>query len=129
MRKYPEKYLEVLKNEVMEIENNGLKIILKPSPGEKREGYLDPCEKLIMEGHWASKTSSDKEVIEEKENLDTESKGQAPSSDMIISMIRDSMGFANYNLRLYLGIVLIFKNKQWDILVFQGCPIFIFKFL
>ncbi|WP_195516205.1 alpha/beta hydrolase [Paraclostridium bifermentans] len=98
MRKYPEKYLEVLKNEVMEIENNGLKIILKPSPGEKREGYLDPCEKLIMEGHWASKTSSDKEVIEEKENLDTESKGQAPSSDMIISMIRDSMGFANYNL-------------------------------
>lgn len=44
MRKYPEKYLEILKNETIKIENNGVKIILKPSPGEKREGYLDPCE-------------------------------------------------------------------------------------
>ena len=99
MRKYPEKYLEILKNEVVEIENNGVKIILKPSPGEKREGYLDPCEKLIMEGHWASKTSNDKEMIEEeKGNLDAGLGGQASSSDMIISKIRDSMGFANYNL-------------------------------
>ena len=99
MRKYPEKYLEILKNEVVEIENNGVKIILKPSPGEKREGYLDPCEKLIMEGHWASKTSNDKEKIEEeKGNLDAGLGGQASSSDMIISKIRDSMGFANYNL-------------------------------
>ena len=73
MRKYPEKYLEILKNETIKIENNGVKIILKPSPGEKREGYLDPCEKSIMEGHWASKTSNDKEVIEEGEgNLGTE---------------------------------------------------------
>ena len=49
MRKYPEKYLEILKNETIEIENNGVKIIVKPSPGEEREGYLDPCEKAIME--------------------------------------------------------------------------------
>lgn len=99
MRKYPEKYLEILKNEIMEIENNGVKIILKPSPGEKREGYLDPCEKSIMEGHWASKTSNDKEVIEEGEgNLGTELERQASSPDMIISMMRDSMGFPNYNL-------------------------------
>ena len=55
MRKYPEKYLEVLKNEVNIIESNGVKIIFKPSPGEKRDGYLDPCEKEIMDGHWASK--------------------------------------------------------------------------
>ena len=39
MRKYPEKYLEVLKNEVNIIGNNGVKIIFKPSPGEKRDGY------------------------------------------------------------------------------------------
>jgi acetyl esterase len=99
MRKYSEKYLEILKNETSIIENNGVEIILKPSPGEEREGYLDPCEKLIMEGHWASKTSSDKEAIEEGNgNADTELERQAPSQDMIISMIRDSMGFANYNL-------------------------------
>ncbi len=98
MRKYSKEYLEILKNEVMEIENNGVKIILKPSPGEKREGYLDPYEKSIMEGHWASKTSNDKEIIEEKGNYDNALEGQAPSSDMIISMIRESMGFANYNL-------------------------------
>lgn len=39
MRKYPEKYLEVLKNEVNIIGNNGVKIIFKPSHGEKRDGY------------------------------------------------------------------------------------------
>ena len=44
MRKYPKEYLEILKYETKEIDNNGLKIILKPSPGESREGYLDPCE-------------------------------------------------------------------------------------
>ena len=71
MRKYPEKYLEVLKNEVNIIENNGVKIIFKPCPGEKRDGYLDPCEKEIMDGHWASK-SNDKEENQKdvKENVD-----------------------------------------------------------
>ena len=99
MRKYSEKYLEILKNETSIIENNGVEIILKPSPGEEREGYLDPCEKEIMDGHWASKSSNDKEAIEEGNgNADTELERQAPSQDMIISMIRDSMGFANYNL-------------------------------
>ena len=72
MRKYPEKYLEVLKNEVNIIENNGVKIIFKPSPGEKRDGYLDPCEKEIMDVHFASK-SNDKEENQKdvKENVDT----------------------------------------------------------
>lgn len=99
MRKYSEKYLEILKNETSIIENNGVEIILKPSPGEEREGYLDPCEKEIMDGHWVSKSSNDKEVIEKGDgNADTELERQAPSQDMIISMIRDSMGFANYNL-------------------------------
>ena len=35
MRKYPEKYLEILKNETIKIENNGVKIKTK-SRGEKR---------------------------------------------------------------------------------------------
>lgn len=99
MRKYSKEYLEILKNEVMEIEKNGVKIILKPSPGEEREGYLDPCEKSIMEGHWASKNGNDKEITEGcRDSSDNILEGQASSSDMIISMIRDSMGFANYNL-------------------------------
>ncbi len=99
MRKYSEKYLEILKNETSIIENNGVEIILKPSPGEEREGYLDPCEKEIMDGHWASKSSNDKEAIEEVDgNADAELERQESSQDMIISMIRDSMGFANYNL-------------------------------
>ena len=65
MRKYPKEYLEILKYETKEIDNNGLKIILKPSPGESREGYLDPCENLIMENHWASKTTESEKAKDE----------------------------------------------------------------
>ena len=100
MRKYPEKYLEVLKNEVNIIESNGVKIIFKPSPGEKRDGYLDPCEKEIMDGHWASK-SNDKEENQKdvKENVDKSMENDEMTTlDMVISTIRDSMGFPNYNL-------------------------------
>lgn len=96
MRKYPEEYLEILKNEEIEIENNGIKIILKSIPGEVREGYLDPCEKAIMEGHWASKTSNDDQRIEE--NVNNDIKEEELSLGNIISIIRDGMGFANYNL-------------------------------
>lgn len=92
MKKYPEQYLEILKNEIKEIENNGIKIILKPSPGEERDGYLDPCEKEIMDGHWVGHLDEDNEGSEHK------IEGQVPSLDMIISTIRDGMGFANYNL-------------------------------
>ena len=100
MRKYPEKDLEVLKNEVNIIESNGVKIIFKPSPGEKRDGYLDPCEKEIMDGHWASK-SNDKEENQKdvKENVDKSMENDEMTTlDMVISTIRDSMGFPNYNL-------------------------------
>lgn len=100
MRKYPEKYLEILKNQTIEIENNGVKIILKPSPGEERKGYLDPCEKEIMDGHWVGHLNEDNENQDTiKENVDnTINEGKETSLDMTISMIRDSMGFANYNL-------------------------------
>lgn len=100
MRKYPKEYLEALKNEANIIENNGVKIIFKPSPGEKREGYLDPCEKEIMDGHWASRRNDENE--EQKEVKDNADKimgsDELPTLDMIISMLRDSMGFPNYNL-------------------------------
>ena len=91
MRKYPLEYLEILKKEKREIENDGLKIILKPSPGEEREWYLDPCEKQIIDGNWVgnfNQRNEDKKDIK-KEKL---------SLDNIVSEIRDSMGFANYNL-------------------------------
>lgn len=87
MRKYPKEYLQILKDNVKEVENNGVNIIIKPSPGEEREGYLDPCEKAIMEGHWASKSHNNNEGKKEAESLDNE-----------VSRIRASMGFANYNL-------------------------------
>ena len=99
MRKYPEKYLEILENETVVIENNGVKIILKPSPGEDRKGYLDPCEKAIMDGHWASKANEDKDENSE-EGFDFGKmleKGEMPPLEILISNIRDNMGFANLN--------------------------------
>ena len=86
MRKYPEKYLEILKNETIEIENNGVKIIVKPSPGEEREGYLDPCEKAIMEGHWASKTADNNQQQKEEASVDEIIDGQVPTLNTIISI-------------------------------------------
>lgn len=100
MRKYPESYLEILENETSIIENNGVKIILKPSPGEDRKGYLDPCEKAIMDGHWASKTNEDKdENTEEGFSFEKMIKeGKIPPLEILISNMRDNMGFANFNL-------------------------------
>lgn len=100
MRRYPKEYLEILKNETSIIENNGVKIILKPSPGEVRKGYLDPCEKEIMEGHWVGSLDGDNETKDNvKEKMDKVVNGGKESSlDSIIPMIRDGMGFANYNL-------------------------------
>ena len=84
MRKYPEKYLEILKNETIEIENNGVKIIVKPSPGEEREGYLDPCEKAIMEGHWASKTADNNQQQKEEASVDEIIDGQSPRNGLVL---------------------------------------------
>lgn len=87
MRKYPVEYLDILKNKTTTLENNGVKVIVKPIPGEDREGYLDPCEMAIMDGHWASKQQNEKADIEKE-----------PTLEEIITVIRDGMGFANYNL-------------------------------
>lgn len=87
MRKYQIECLDILKNETTKIINNGVEIILKPSPGEKRDGYLDPSEKAIIDANLAASMENKRE-----ENADNLSK------DSIIQSIRDSMGFANLNL-------------------------------
>lgn len=87
MRKYQIEFLDILRNETTKIINNGVEIILKPSPGEKRDGYLDPSEKAIIDANLAE--SMEKKREENANNL---------SKDSIIQSIRDSMGFANLNL-------------------------------
>lgn len=99
MRKYKKEYLDILKNETREIENNGVKIILKPSPGEDREGYLDPCEEDVIDGHWTAHLKDNPDEEEnEKFGFANIDKGETPPLDVVISMIRKSMGFANLNL-------------------------------
>lgn len=85
MRKYDNSAIEKLQNETSIIENNGIKIILKPSPGEDRPGYIDPMELSIMKNHWAG-------------NLEEEKPTSPPPMEVFIPMMRDSMGFPNYNL-------------------------------
>ncbi|MCF0148831.1 MAG: hypothetical protein HUJ77_10605 [Clostridium sp.] len=46
MRRYPMEFLDILENETAEIISNGIKVILKPSLGEKRNGYLDLFRKI-----------------------------------------------------------------------------------
>ncbi|MBE6052443.1 MAG: alpha/beta hydrolase [Clostridium sartagoforme] len=87
MRRYPIEFLDILKDETTEIISNGVKVILKPSPGEKRDGYLDPSEKAVMDEQLAARMSKEQEKTEE-----------ALSQDSLIQNIRDSMGFANLNL-------------------------------
>jgi acetyl esterase len=85
MRKYNTSAMEKLQKETSIIENNGIKIILKPSPGEERPGYLDPVELSLMENHWAG-------------NIGGESPSAPPPMEVLIPIIRENMGFPNYNL-------------------------------
>ncbi|MCM8712052.1 alpha/beta hydrolase [Clostridium sp. SYSU_GA19001] len=86
MRKYDLSAIEKLQNETSIIENNGVKIILKPSPGEDRPGYLDPAELSIIKEHWAGNPMEQKEGEE------------MPPMEVLIPIMRDNMGFPNYNL-------------------------------
>ena len=85
MRKYDSSAIEKLQKETKIIENNGVNITLKPSPGEERSGYLDPMELSLMENHWATTPA--------REELET-----APPQKVSIQMMREGMGFPNYNL-------------------------------
>ena len=85
MRKYDEKAIKKLQKCTSIIENNGIKVILKPIPGEEREGYLDPVEFGFMKDFWAT-------------NLGEQSSVEQPPMEMMIPIMRDNMGFPNYNL-------------------------------
>lgn len=85
MRKYDNSAIEKLQNKTSVIENNGIKIILKPSPSEERPGYLDPEELNIMKSHWAGQ-------------LEEEAPVSMPPIEILIPIMRDMMGFPNYNL-------------------------------
>lgn len=85
MRKYPLSEIEKLQKETSIIENYGVKIILKPSPEEERPGYLDPAELSLLGDHWAGE-------LEEKEPV------EMPPLEIMIPIMRDGMGFPNYNL-------------------------------
>lgn len=85
MRKYDNSAIEKLQKETKVIDNNGLKVILKPIPGEDRPGYLDPVELGIM-------------MKQAENNSNQEMPEIMPPLEVMIPIIRDSMGFPNYNL-------------------------------
>lgn len=86
MRKYDNSAIEKLQKDTKVINNNGVNVILKPIPGEDRPGYLDPVELGIM-------------MKQAENNSNQEEMPKAmPSLDVMIPIIRDSMGFPNYNL-------------------------------
>jgi acetyl esterase/lipase len=85
LRKYDEKAIEKLQNETTTIENNGVKVILKPNPFEDRAGYLDPLEYQLMKDFWATELGEAK-------------KEEQPPLEVVVPIMRDNMGFPNYNL-------------------------------
>jgi len=91
MRKYDSSAIEKLQKETKIIENNGIKITLKPSPGEERSGYLDPIELSLMEKYWA--TTPVRQELEIEPDPDPE-----PEQKLSFQMMREGMGFPNYNL-------------------------------
>ncbi|AJG98228.1 hypothetical protein LF65_01623 [Clostridium beijerinckii] len=85
MRKYNVSALKKLQKESSIMDNGGIKVIFKPSPDEDRPGYLDPVELSLLNNHWEG-------VREKEESIDL------PSMEELIPIIRDNMGFPNYNL-------------------------------
>jgi acetyl esterase len=85
MRKYDANEIEKLQNGTSIIENNGVPIILKPIPGEERPGNLDPMELSIIGDHWAG-------------NSKHEEPASLPPMEVLVPIMRENMGFPNYNL-------------------------------
>jgi acetyl esterase len=85
MRKYDTCAIEKLQKGTSIIENNGISVILKPSPGEEKPGYLDPIELSLMGDHWAGKSNG-------------EDPAEMPPMEVLIPIMRENMGFPNYNL-------------------------------
>ncbi|MCQ4086725.1 alpha/beta hydrolase [Saccharibacillus sp. JS10] len=87
MRKYSSQDLEILKNQTSVQSVDGVDVVIKPSPGEERPGYIDPAELEIMKQHWVGDLGSRNEKNAEK-----------PPIEAMLPIIRESMGFPNYNL-------------------------------
>jgi acetyl esterase len=85
MRKYDESAIEKLQKGTSIIYNNGIPVILKPSPGEERPGYIDPMELSLMGDHWAGKSNGEEPAV-------------LPPMEVLIPIMRENMGFPNYNL-------------------------------
>ncbi|WP_462409550.1 alpha/beta hydrolase [Neobacillus sp. Marseille-QA0830] len=85
MRKYDTSVVDQLQKETTIIQNNGVNVILKPSPGEDRPGYLDPLELSLLDNHWAG-------------NLEGKEPAAVPPMEVLIPIMRENMGFPNYNL-------------------------------
>lgn len=83
MKKYDDDLIMQLKEEKKAINSNGLEIIIKESPLREKEGCLDPIEKSLMGNNWAGSPPEG---------------GELPPLELIVPIIRDSMGFANLNL-------------------------------
>ncbi|WP_175596771.1 alpha/beta hydrolase [Bacillus sp. MRMR6] len=85
MRKYDSTAIEKLQHGTTIIENNGVNIILKPSPGEERSGFIDPMELSLLENHWAGNPNDD-------------APKELPPMEVLIPIMRENMGFPNFNL-------------------------------
>lgn len=83
MRKYDISELELLRKKTKIIKNYGVDIIVKPSPGEERTGYIDPAEFKMMDTNWTTQSEDNQSTM---------------STEEIVDEIRKSMGFPNYNL-------------------------------
>lgn len=95
-RKYTEEAIKELQTNIKIISNYGIPIYLKPSPGEEREGFLDPFEAIYA----FAKPGEDKKMEGEEENsfVSLFDKDKMPPLDVLIKIVRDNMGFPNLNL-------------------------------
>jgi len=81
MKKYEDILVEKLQLFSEKIESNGIEILLKKSPLEDRDGYLDPIEKGFIDNSWVGSMG-----------------GELPPLEIIVPIIRNAMGFPNLNL-------------------------------
>lgn len=91
MVKYPNEYVEFLKSKAYKVKENGVEIVIKPSPTEKRDGYLDALEKETLDRAWLANMTKNKDNEDREVNQDQ-------SLESIVYTMRDMMGFSNLNL-------------------------------
>ncbi len=88
MKEYSHELVERLKAQQDVTNINGIKIVIKNSPEESREGYMDPRELAIMSNHWAARKEAGKD------------KSREVTPEQSLEAMRDGMGFPNRNLNM-----------------------------